>query len=145
MASKNQYKSTILVIIFIVSQASCRPFLEDSMLEKHEEWMERHGRVYKNAEEKERRLMIFKDNVNFIQAFNEAMDKPYTLSVNEFADQTNEEFIASRNGYKKQSHEILYNSKPKYFLYENVTAVPPSMDWRSKGAVTPMKDQGQCG
>lgn len=107
--------------------------------------MDRHGRIYKDAEEKEKRFMIFKDNVNFIQAFNEAMDKPYTLSVNEFADQTNEEFRASRNGYKKQSREILYSSKPKYFMYENITVVPPSMDWRTKGAVTPVKDQGQCG
>nr|GEZ35165.1 senescence-specific cysteine protease SAG39-like [Tanacetum cinerariifolium] len=28
--------------------------------------------------------------------------------------------------------------------YENVTAVPSSIDWRTKGAVTPIKDQGQC-
>ncbi|KAF9621228.1 hypothetical protein IFM89_016722 [Coptis chinensis] len=29
--------------------------------------------------------------------------------------------------------------------YENVKAVPFSMDWRKKAAVTPIKDQGQCG
>ncbi|BFG27928.1 hypothetical protein CerSpe_142020 [Prunus speciosa] len=27
----------------------------------------------------------------------------------------------------------------------NVTDVPPSVDWREKGAVIPIKDQGKCG
>jgi C1A family cysteine protease len=31
------------------------------------------------------------------------------------------------------------------FKYENVTVVPATMDWRKKGVITPIKDQGQCG
>ncbi|KAI5331756.1 hypothetical protein L3X38_021882 [Prunus dulcis] len=35
--------------------------------------------------------------------------------------------------------------KATSFGYGNVTDAPPSVDWREKGAVTPIKDQGKCG
>ncbi|CAN1229432.1 Senescence-specific cysteine protease SAG39 [Linum perenne] len=96
--------------------------------------MTRYGRSYNTPTEKETRFRIFKDNVAFIDSFNAAGDKSYKLGVNQFADLTNDEFKSSRNGFKDGP-----------FRYENVSAVPTTMDWRKKGAVTPIKDQGQCG
>ncbi|KAK7830486.1 vignain [Quercus suber] len=109
-----------------------------SLTQTHEEWIAKYGKVYKDAAEKERRFNIFNDN-----SFNAAGNRPYKLSINEFADQTNEEFKASRNGYR--SPRLLRLTKEASFRYENVTAVPASMDWVKKGAVTPIKDQGRCG
>ena len=110
------------------------------MYETHEDWMARHGRVYKDATEKDKRSKIFKDNVALIESFNKDMDKTYKLSVNGFTDLTNEEFRSSRNRFK--THIC---SETTTFRYENVSAIPSSIDWRKKGAVTPIKDQQQCG
>ncbi|RVX09415.1 Senescence-specific cysteine protease SAG39 [Vitis vinifera] len=101
----------------------------------------KYGRVYKDAGEKSKHYKIFKDNVARIESFNKAMDKSYKLSINEFADLTNEEFRASRNRFKAH----ICSTEATSFKYEHVTAVPSTVDWRKKGAVTPIKDQGQCG
>lgn len=137
--------SALVLLIFAVaaSRVSPRKLQEVSPSERHEQWMLKYGKVYKNAKEKERRFQIFKDNVEFIESLNAAGNKPYKLSVNEFADQTNEEFKALRNGYRRPGG--LGSRKETTFRYENVTAVPATMDWRKKGAVTAIKDQGQCG
>lgn len=115
------------------------------MLDRHEQWIAHHGRVYVDAVEKETRFKIFKENVERIEAFNGGVDKGYKLSVNRFADMTNEEFRASHHGYKRKSPQALSTSKSTSFRYANISAVPPTMDWRKKGAVTPVKDQGSCG
>ena len=93
--------------------------------------------------EKEKRFNIFKQNVDYIERSNSAGTKPYKLSVNQFADLTNEEFTASRNRFK--GHMCSSIEKTPSFKYGNVTDVPSSVDWRQQGAVTPIKNQGQCG
>ncbi|XP_021804208.1 senescence-specific cysteine protease SAG39-like [Prunus avium] len=123
-------------------EATSRSLQDASMRGRYEQWLARYGRVYNDINESEKRFNIFKENVGFIESSNNNAKKSYKLSINQFADLTNEEFKASRNGFK--GHEC--SAKKTSFKYENVTAaVPASMDWRKKGAVTPIKDQGQCG
>ncbi|XP_030466513.1 senescence-specific cysteine protease SAG39-like [Syzygium oleosum] len=141
---RNQYW-LLLTLIFLLGawahQAVGRtPQREDPMYQMHELWMARYGRVYKDMDERQSRFEIFKANILRIVSFNRAGDKPYKLGINQFADLTNEEFKA-RNRFK--SH--MCSTEAASFKYGNVTAVPSSMDWRKKGAVTPVKNQGQCG
>ncbi|KAJ7981561.1 Senescence-specific cysteine protease [Quillaja saponaria] len=131
----------ILVLGAWSFQAAARSLQDDSMYERHEQWMSRYGRVYQDVNEQEMRYKIFKDNVAYIEASNNAANKPYKLGINQFADLTNEEFKAQRNKFKGHMCSTSITS----FKYENVTAVPSTVDWRKKGAVTPIKDQGQCG
>ncbi|KAK7342454.1 hypothetical protein VNO80_25407 [Phaseolus coccineus] len=146
MATKTQFYHISLTLLFCMAiwafQVTSRTLQDASMNERHEEWMTRYDRVYKDPQEREKRLRIFKENVNYIEAFNNAANKPYKLAVNQFADLTNEEFIAPRNRFK--GHMCSAITRTTSFKYENVTAVPSTVDWRQKGAVTPVKDQGQC-
>ncbi|EEF39872.1 cysteine protease, putative [Ricinus communis] len=151
MALPLQTKLAIVLMILVtwVSQAMPRPLIdEDAVAEKHEQWMARHGRTYQDDEEKERRFHIFKKNLKHIENFNNAFNRTYKLGLNHFADLTDEEFLATYTGYKMpkvlptanittkttQSSDVLYEAN-----------VPESIDWRTRGVVTPVKNQGRCG
>ncbi|OMO65359.1 hypothetical protein COLO4_31316 [Corchorus olitorius] len=122
------------------SQAICSRLDEAVIARKHKQWMTYHKRTYENKAEKDERSRIFKDNLEFIQSFNKMGNRTYELSPNDFADLTNEEFLASHTGLKMSTKTSVSRS----FRYENLTEVPTSMDWTKKGAVTPVKYQGQC-
>lgn len=137
-------KQCIFIVVFltatIVSTTTSRAV---PMREMHEKWMSDNGRVYSNATEKEARYNIFKANVHYIHSVNGAGDKPYKLGINQYADITTKEF---KSTYTTPYHKPLPTKPPREttFRYQNSTDVPPSIDWRNKGAVTGIRS-GQCG
>ncbi|KAG6387136.1 hypothetical protein SASPL_152321 [Salvia splendens] len=147
MALASSWKLLIASIVLFQlcnSLASARTVPDASMVEMHEKWMLENGRVYKDEAEKAKRFNIFKENAEYIESFNEEGGRTYKLAINKFADLTNDEFKNSRNGFMMPSH----SKSPKVsssFRYANVSAAPAGVDWRKKGAVTAIKDQGQCG
>lgn len=145
MTYSNQNDSTLAITLLLLASAflaTSRTLNDQTMLVRHEQWMAHHGRVYTNDKEKQLRFQIFKDNLALIEAHNGGPDLGYTLETNKFADLTNEEFRASRLGYNKQSGPHVVSG---LFRYANVSDVSDEVDWREEGAVTPVKDQGQCG
>lgn len=62
------------------------------------------------------------------------------MAMNAFGDMTNEEFRQVMNGFQNQKHK-----KGKMFQEPLFAEIPKSVDWREKGYVTPVKNQGQCG
>ncbi|XVF79010.1 hypothetical protein PTKIN_Ptkin14bG0184800 [Pterospermum kingtungense] len=133
-----------LLFIFgiLASQAMSRT-LDDAAIAEHEQWMAKHGRTYQSQAEKEKRFKIFKENLEYIQNFNKTGNKTYKLSLNKYSDLTHDEFVAARTGYIRPDN--VSTSTESTFSYAEFTDLPSSMDWREKGAVTPIKDQEDCG
>lgn len=103
-----------------------------------------HGKSYGTKEEYEHRLGIFAKNARYVELHNAITESDgehaHRVGLNHMSDWTEFEYAKLR-GYKKP-----VNHTPRY---ENAThtdvEVPAAIDWRAKGAVTPVKNQGQCG
>ncbi|KAF6327530.1 hypothetical protein mRhiFer1_008251 [Rhinolophus ferrumequinum] len=64
----------------------------------------------------------------------------FSLAMNAFGDMTNEEFRQVMNGFQNRKQK-----NGKMFREPIFAKIPSSVDWREKGYVTPVKNQGQCG
>jgi xylem cysteine proteinase len=115
---------------------------EEQLLNLFESWLHKHEKSYESILEMHHRFTIFKDNLRYINSHNMQQNTSYWLGLNNLADLTYEEFKARYFGIVPPRVKRL--PRTENFKYANVHA-PPSFDWRARGAVTPVKDQKQCG
>ncbi|XP_034701114.1 zingipain-2 [Vitis riparia] len=111
------------------------------MEKRYERWLVQHGRRYKNRDEWQQHFGIYQSNVQFINYIN-AQNFSFTLTDNQFADMTNEEYKALYMGLGTSETSRKNQSS---FKRERSEVLPRSVDWRKMGAVTPVKNQGECG
>lgn len=100
-------------------------------------WRAKHGKNYNSVEENKFRLRVFLSNYLEVDRVND-LNLSYKLGLNKFSDMTNEEIQAKYFGFAASTEE-------KIVTIQDTNDLPTSVDWRTKGIVAAVKDQGHCG
>jgi len=103
-------------------------------------YMREYHRVYQ-PDEIPRRFANFLTNLRVIEETN-AQNLSYTLGINEYSDLSWDEFKAAY----LMAPQHCSATGPGTYQPTGVSPNPdPAIDWRTKGVVTPVKNQGSCG
>jgi C1A family cysteine protease len=132
-------KAIFFISLFVfVGIVSANPF--DTFSSLWQSWKLRHNKSYGVGEEAAR-FAIFVENVNKITKHNSESSE-VKFAINKFADLTASEF---KQTYASCNHAQPNEAQKNAVKFNLADPLPDQVDWRNKGAVTPVKDQGQCG
>jgi C1A family cysteine protease len=104
---------------------------------KYNQYLAEFGKTFNNVEEFNTRLQHFAELDAKIEAHN-ATESSFTLGHNQFSDWSHDE-------YKKLLGRRPNSPRPVSETLEFPATNATSVNWVTAGAVTPVKDQGQCG
>ncbi|ELR14926.1 Cysteine proteinase 5, putative [Acanthamoeba castellanii str. Neff] len=130
--------TTLLALCVALFVASTFAVSHDPLTGVFADWMQEHQKSYAN-EEFVYRWNVWRENYLYIEAHNH-QNKSFHLAMNKFGDLTNAEFNKLFKGLSITADQAKQESD-----IAPAPGLPADFDWRQKGAVTHVKNQGQCG
>lgn len=109
------------------------------------EWKDKHEKDYDNKTELSIRRAVWEKNLEKIWIHNQeaaAGKHSFTLGLNHLADMTADEVNEKLNGLKPEELSEARNVTLKGL---SGLDVPTSVDWRERGLVSAVQNQGMCG
>ena len=140
--------NTLISVLFVFSVINASFAINELFIKKlWKDFKDEHGKVYLGVQDETERYDIFKKNVEIIERHNQDYSLglyKYRLGINPYADWTFAEFKEKMLG-TSMKFKSKYESVGRFMGLPEHIKVPESVDWREEGAVTPVKNQGQCG
>jgi len=141
----------VAVVVAVLALCACA-LAKDDYTSEFNQFIAKYNKHYV-AGERALRFKIFSDNMQFIEQHNAKHAKglsTYTVGVNQYADLTADEFadvvLMPKRSIEEHQRQR-QNTGTCESTFHNIKAlgINGSVDWRTKGVVTPIKNQGQCG
>ena len=104
-----------------------------------EEFKQKYKKTYSSAAEEKKRQAIYNSNLNRLTVYAGAK---FSVGVNHLSDQTEDEVT---RGFKRGAASRKQNSPGSEVKWKVGSAAPEELDWRTRGVITSVKDQGSCG
>ncbi|KAM3960044.1 fibroinase [Aphomia sociella] len=144
---------TVAVVLCVVAAVGAVSFF-DLVKEEWNTYKMEHGKRYDSEVEDKFRMKIYAENKHRIAKHNQRYEQglvSYSLKQNKYGDMLHHEFVHTMNGFNKTAkhNKQLYGKghdvRGAKFISPAHVTLPDQVDWRKKGAVTEVKDQGKCG
>jgi C1A family cysteine protease len=108
-----------------------------------DKWVSEFRVAIQSAEHRSHLFGNWVNNHIFIELSNCAINRAFQLGHNQFSGMNHTEYLQWVRGIERQVN--MFSAKPGTDTPYQYTGLPLSVDWTTKNAVTPVKDQGQCG
>jgi len=122
----------VIVLVSALTETEYRQAFEAFKVNFNKQYLETEENI---------RYTIYKQNLDRVNAW-DSEARGFSIGINEFADLSSEEFASLYNGFKSNKVYTPIEEEPSD-VKSGVTG--DIVNWVTKGAVTGVKNQGQCG
>jgi len=129
----------LLLLLLVVCLPLIMACADDEIMGEFSKFIQKYNKVYSSYDEYLKRFDNFKASMERVAQYSE--ENGATFGVTKFSDMTPEEFKSTV--LMRETYTPVEDQPMKPFVLNPHLAA--AVDWRDKGAVTPVKDQGQCG
>uniref|UniRef100_A0A8C9R3J2 Cathepsin S-like n=1 Tax=Scleropages formosus TaxID=113540 RepID=A0A8C9R3J2_SCLFO len=130
----------LLIVTALIMVVLCHTSLDNTLNGHWELWKKQHHKNYRNQGEEAYRRLVWEKTLRLIEKHNLEASQglhSFTMGLNHLADRVTFSNLLSAI--------YAYFSPLQLFMHTNNTTLPDSVDWRTKGLVSPVRNQGSCG